>query len=518
MSSFNQQAVETAAKEVVKLTSAESRSLKVEQFTEKSMRKEILNSEMTLKDKTDKNVEVKTSDLISAIIKDIWLTKNNTSGQILQRVNSMEIKIGNIVLKPWQFTAGSTNVAYIQIALGADPDGYFGRDTLIAAKSMDMVDTVNNASNTPENIGEISINMLSQENFYDDFITLLGQEAADKYKDVYKLFNINWVISSIKINNVMKTVTMEYCYSVANNSYNTISVRIQDIQNPNRNIDKAKFVQEIVKAINKNEARLNYTQLKASIEKWVKNVPINKFDSVQLDYIKTYGWYTNEVIDFAPADVNSTGMKVEWDNLVVTYGTTNLTPVRIDISKIKTANNTFDQAKFVTELQNQSLTKLAKDWVESDMSKYTKRGKENYKISSINDLYNGELLKNRIANMKARLERNKSLLERNKKYYGTLIDQTKITELNKQQEIITARVRIEDYYRIFRKYTTTPKKDIAESEAEITKNIKIPFATVSNELTWKFATLFNWSDVSNFDKNAYNLYKTAYSELANIIK
>lgn len=448
---FNQQNVETAAKEAVKFTKIEERSAKVEQFTTQDMRQEILKSKMTLKDENNEDVKVKTSDLVSAIIKDIWLTETNTSGQILQRVNGMEIKIGDTTLKPWQFTVGSTNVAYIQIALGADPDGYFGRDTLIAAKSMDMVDTVSNASNTPENIGEVSINFLAQENIYDDFWI-----EADKYDKTYKIFNADGTIKGLSISNGI--VKMSYCYNIGQNLYNPILIRVSDIQNTNKNIDIGKFVLEIKNAIVKNEAKLYKNMLVESIQEWVKNVPISKFGYAQFDYIKANGWYTNgNMIDFAPADINSTGMKVEWDNLVVTYGTSGLTAAKLDINKIST-DHKFDQAKFVAELQKQSLTKLAQLWIESRMRTY----KTNGDVFPLGDDVRG-WLDVKINNMKKWLTETKAFMNTLENTYKLTTNAAQKEAFKKQIASIEARIRLDEYYRMYKNFT---KSDVSRSTVE----------------------------------------------------
>jgi hypothetical protein len=168
-------------------------------------------------------------------------------------------------------------------------------------------------------------------------------------------------------------------------------------------------------------------------------------------------------------------MVVEDEKLVIKYGNTE---VKLDIANIS-KDNKFDQALFIVELQKQSLTNSAKLWIEGRMTTYASNG-ENFLLTNVP--VSSPHFATKMKKMKEWLEETKDFMKTVENTYRLPTNPEQKEKFKKQIAVIDAKIWLDNYYRIYKNYTTTTHtpEEMNRTEEEFKR-------TMSNVLTKKAA-------------------------------
>lgn len=363
----NLQQIKDVSKETPKMTGAarESNDIVKAVLNSEWLKNEVLESNLNLTKLDNTKVDVKVTDIIKAINSLIPSTSVLTSGQRGTKLQNSNLTLEDgTVIKTGQFNMRSENVAYLQLWLGVDADGFWWTWTSGAAASLGIAETrIENHVEKNINTGSISatIEAINRENFFDDFVKVHGKELALKYQNIYKIFNLRYGTLNDCTLDLSKTRYNISYTSEITNKQESISIYIPSMQNADKNINITKFMKEIKDKVEKKEFELENEALTKSVNEWVKNIEISKFSPLIQEYLKYQKFTKNNdtKLDFKPrygvwSDV---GMVVEGNILKVTYIDTNGVEKPITQLKLEdiSTNKVFDPVKFVQTFTEKDL-------------------------------------------------------------------------------------------------------------------------------------------------------------------
>jgi len=196
---------------------------------------EILKSRITLEaTKNGETTQKKCEFPVKSLIKAIDRHFPPSGGKDYKNINNKEFVIGGYTIKTWQLWRGSENIAYLQMALGVNPDGKRWNATAGAARTVVWWETKEattpNKSNTTKNtLDDILITDPLIKRLKDNMsavnikTTTVFKNPTEEQKNVYAraIHNKNIVNDLLNTNNTFLSVDKEKKELVIKGKYNT---------------------------------------------------------------------------------------------------------------------------------------------------------------------------------------------------------------------------------------------------------------------------------------------------------